>query len=87
MMSKTAIRAAVHALNAAHTHISLAAHLTVQGHYSLADLEKAIAASKQRSEMANDMVRSILNGEDAERVLFPLAISDAEIEKSLGEVT
>lgn len=86
MMSKTAIRAAVHALNGAHQHITLAAHLTVQGHYSLAELEKAIAASRQRSEMANDMVRSVLNGEDGERVLFPLAVSDAAIEKSLGEI-
>jgi hypothetical protein len=73
------LRRALHDLAAGHQHLQLAAHLTVHGRYTVAELDAAADAASKRFARAMELARKALGG-DAE--VFSLAIvANGEIEE------
>ena len=71
------LRAALHDLASAQHHLTLAAHLTVHGRYTVAELQQATEAAGKRFERAMELARNAIEGQPE---VFSLAIvADGEI--------
>lgn len=71
------LRAALHDIASAQHHLTLAAHLTVHGRYTAAELEQAAEAAGERFERAMELARNAIEGQPE---VFSLAIvADGEV--------